>query len=47
MFSNWNFHATDLETFENKSHQIFVLELQAKEHSKTLAVQVQQLQAQF
>ena len=28
-------------------HQICILELQAKEHSRTSVVQVQQLQAQF
>ena len=47
MFFSWNFRAPDLETSENKLHQIRVLELQAKEHSRTSAVQVQQLQAPF
>ena len=45
VFFNLNFCAPDLETFENKLHQ--VLEFHAKEHSRTSAVQVQQIQAQF
>ena len=47
VFSSWNFLAPDLEASENKPYQICVLELQAKEHSRTSAVQVQQLQARF
>ena len=47
VFFSWNFRASDLEASKNKPHQICVLELQAKEHSKTSTVQVQQLQAQF
>ena len=47
MFSSWNFYAPDLETSENKPHQIRVLKLQAKECSRTLTVQVQQLQDRF
>ena len=47
MFSSWNFYAPDLETSENKPHQIRVLKLQAKEHFRMSAVQVQQFQAQF
>ena len=45
MFFSWNFCAPNLEAFENKPH--WVLEFQAKEHSKMLAVQMQQLQARF
>ena len=45
VFFSWKFHAPDLEASENKPHQICVLELQAKEHSRTSAVQVQQIQA--
>ena len=47
MFFSWNFRAPDLEASENKPHKIRVLEFQAKEHSRMLAVQVQQLQARF
>ena len=47
MFLSWKFRAPDLEASENKPHQIYVLELQTNEHSRTLAVQVQQLQARF
>ena len=47
MFFSWNSRAPDLETFENKPHQIHVLELQAKECSRMSTVQVQQLQARF
>ena len=47
VFSSLNFHAPDLETSEDKPHQIHILELQAKECSRTSIVQVQQLQAQF
>ena len=47
MIFSWKFRAPDLEASENKPHQICVLELQAKEHSKMPAVQVQQLQARF
>ena len=47
VFFNWNFRASDLEASKNKSHQIRILEFQAKEHSRTSAVQVQQLQARF
>ena len=32
VFFNWNFRASDLEASKNKPHQIYVLELQAKEH---------------
>ena len=46
MFFSRNFRASDLEPSKNKPHQICVLELQAKEHSKTSTVQVQQFQAQ-
>ena len=45
MFFSWNFRAPDLEVSKNKLQQ--VLEFQAKEHSRMLAVQVQQLQARF
>ena len=44
---SWKFHALDLEASENKSHQIYVLELQTKEHSRMSVVQMQQLQARF
>ena len=47
VFFNWEFRAPDRKASENKPHQICVLELQAKEHSRTSAVQVQQLQARF
>ena len=47
MFFSWNFRAPDLETSENKPHQIHVLELQANECSRMSTVQVQQLQARF
>ena len=47
VFSSWNFLAPNLETSENKPHQICILELQAKECSRTSTVQVQQLQARF
>ena len=47
MFFSWKFRASDLEASKNKPHQIRVLEFQAKEHSKTSGVQVQQLQARF
>ena len=40
VFFSWKFRALDLEASKNKLHQIRVLEFQAKEHSKTLAVQV-------
>ena len=36
VFFNWNFRIPDLKAFENKPQQ--VLEFQAKEHSRTLAV---------
>ena len=45
VFFSWKFRVPDLEASENKPHQICILELQAKEHSRTSAVQVQQLQA--
>ena len=38
VFSSWNFRAQDLEASESNPHQ--VLEFQAKEHSRTSAVQV-------
>ena len=47
MFFSWKFRASDLEASKNKPHQIRVLEFQAKEHSRTSAVQVQQIQARF
>ena len=47
VFFRWKFYAPNLEVSENKPHQICVLELQAKEHSKTSTVLMQQLQAQF
>ena len=47
VFFNWNFRASDLEASKNKPHQICILELQAKEHSRMSTVQVQQLQARF
>ena len=42
MFST-GIHARNLETSENKSHQVHILDLQTKEHSSILAVQVQQI----
>ena len=47
VFFSWNFHASDLEASKNKLHQICILELQAKEHSRTSTMQVPQLQARF
>ena len=47
MFFSKKFRAPDLEASKNKPHQIRVLEFQAKEHSRTSTVQVQQLQARF
>ena len=47
MFFSWKFCASNLEASKNKPHQIRVLEFQAKEYSRTSAVQVQQLQADF
>ena len=47
MFSSWNFCAPDLETSENKPHQIRVLELQAKECSRTSTVQVLNFKPDF
>ena len=47
VFFSWKFRASDLEASKNKPHQICVLEFQAKEHSRTSAVQVQQFQALF
>jgi hypothetical protein len=42
MFST-GIHAPNLETYENKSHQVHILDLQTKEHSSILAIQVQQI----
>ena len=39
MFFSWKLRASDLKASKNKPHQIRVLEFQAKEHSRTSAVQ--------